>query len=163
MITMAFNTNRLAIVADIQDWSAFRLANEADVTTPDSDTSEGARFLRSVRDATLETLTGMGLFEMDSFDAHQIADDAPSIYTYTRWLQFTDLAAWTEDISELSDGSTDMEAMAGVALYIIAERLVGVIVEAVMEAEQEDTDAESNWEAEREMDDSDHESDSVAS
>jgi hypothetical protein len=45
---------------------------------------------------------------------------------------FVDLAAWQEDIEEFGP-ITDMEQGAGVALYMIAERLLTAIVEDEIE------------------------------
>jgi hypothetical protein len=135
MTSKTINTESLATL------NAYQLANMADVSSPDSLESAGAEFLAHVRNSVIESLEYAASEHPDydvldltasiRDDSHEIADGAPSTYTYTRFQQFVDLAAWQEDISELTDGSTDMEAMAGIALYIIAERLVNALLDAL--------------------------------
>ena len=61
-------------------------------------------------------------------DIAEVADSAPSVYTAARWAQFADLAAWNEDIADYGP-LDDLTASAGVALYMIAERLAAALVE----------------------------------
>jgi hypothetical protein len=113
----------------IKELTVWQLARMADVADPDALDSAGTKFLVSVRDAYMEHVEYKG----EDFDAaedigdtaHEIADGAPDVYTSTRWAEFVDLAAWNEDISELMpEAGNDLTGAAGVALYIIAERLV---------------------------------------
>lgn len=120
----------MSTIDEIRDTTPNQLARMADCDAPDSQLSPGAIFLSNVRDAFLERYDD-GSYDDDT--ACEIADDAPSIYTYTLWKQFTDLAAWQEDISDLSDPSGDMNRNASIALYMIAERLVRAL-HAEMEA-----------------------------
>jgi hypothetical protein len=75
--------------------------------------------------------------------ASSIADEAPDYRTYTCWMEFTDLAAWQEDISELGDPSAEdlTVTVASRALYIIAERLVYALI---AEAKEEDDDSDDS-------------------
>lgn len=120
--------------------TAFRLANDADCACPDELDSAGARFLLSVlrdtcyRADEIEPEGWEDLTERLDDDLHEIADSAPDVYTYTRWLEFVDLAAWQEDPTELTGNAGDnMTEMAGVCLYIIAERLARSILDQLAE------------------------------
>lgn len=108
-------------------------------TEGDPDPSPGATFLRRVEDGARELWEdrdtdadpGDWLDHADDGGAvFEIADGAPSVYTYERWREFTDLAAWQEDPSELGYGGegTSMEGLAGVCLYMIAERLAWALL-----------------------------------
>jgi hypothetical protein len=134
-------------LADIKSWTVYRLANEADAGSSDFDPDgAGARFLASVRDDVLDRVE-YATTETDADDladaiealredaVHEIADAAPDVYTFTRWSEFVDLAAWQEDISEYGDPAGDnLTRAAGVALYMIAERLAVAIFETISEA-----------------------------
>jgi hypothetical protein len=113
----------------LKELTVWQLSRMADVADPDALDSAGAKFLVHVRDAYVEHVEYQG----EDFDpsedindtAHEITDSAPNVYTSTRWAEFVDLAAWDEDISELMpEAGNDLTGAAGVALYIIAERLV---------------------------------------
>jgi hypothetical protein len=106
------------------DWELARMAN-----CQESNGEHGTRLLKHVRDAYVEHVEYKG----EDFDpsedigdtAHEIADSAPDVYTSARWAEFVDLAAWNEDVSELMpEAGNDLTGAAGVALYMIAERLV---------------------------------------
>ena len=136
-------------LAEIREWSAYWLScsDMADCGSPDSKESPGAVFLTSVRDQTCDLIdeTVTEFFAVDDFDnldddgsLHQIADSAPDIYTYQRWTEFADLAAWQEEPGEeygdeVYEGR-DMTEMAGLHLFMIADRLARNIVQAVKEA-----------------------------
>jgi hypothetical protein len=142
--------------------SPFALASLADCASPDSIESPGAKFLggvaRDVADRAQPYTTSeptpadvyrARLDELTGDDAHELADSAVPVYTYDRWLTFVDLAAWQEDISDY--GSTDdLTNAAGVALYMIAERLVRALAEELTEAL--DTDSEESEDADLEAD-----------
>lgn len=135
-----------------ESYGAYRLANDADCAGPDSQESAGAKFLSSVRDDVIEHITYAweysDLDESERYDAnrasdvaHEVADNAPDVYTYTMWAEFTDLAAWQEDPSELGTDSSDMEQSARVCLYMIAERLASAMLADLQErAEDEVTE-----------------------
>lgn len=129
-----------SIVTEVKQWSAFRLSSEADCSSPDSLTSPGAEFLDTVRVATVERLNYLSDDDLmslpDSFTdvgAHnEIADGSVPVYTHDLWATFVDVGGYREDPSDYGDGSeTNMDQLANVCLYLIAERLVGSIVESV--------------------------------
>lgn len=140
---------------DIRAWNPLHMADAAEAFDPDTiaeregeDDSPGAVFLRSVWRATLEAVEtareeGVAWSDLaehltDAF--HEIADAAPDVYTHTRWREFVDLGAYREDLSEW--GPIDPEdierAVAGVALYQMADRLARAIVEELAEQDFED-------------------------
>lgn len=144
-------------LASVSGMSAYTLADMAMTTCPDSLDSAGAEFLTAVRSDVVEQLRYLvdtAAPEDDPIDPAElaelgrqhdvlteVADGAPSIYTFQKFRQFTDLAAWQEDISDYADGETDMEKMAGIALYMIAERLVSALLDYVADFESsEDED-----------------------
>lgn len=104
--------------------------------------SPGAKFLRSVADDTAVRIAyhfadddprqydPADLADMLAEELAEVADAAPSVYTFTRWQEFTDLAAWQEDAAELGASTDDLTGAAGVALYMIAERLTLALVES---------------------------------
>ncbi len=129
------------ILDEIKSRSAFALANDADSGCPDAKDSEGGLFLTRVRDSLLEQIDyhlGIGWTLADSIeeirnDTHEIADGAPSIYTYTMWQQFVDLQAYHEDPTEYGDVE-DMQKAAAICLYIIADRLVYTLLDQIESA-----------------------------
>ena len=133
----------------IEDLTAYRLADLADVAAPDTLVSPGAAFLTGVRDHLAEALDWRADDPADAIKhvrddgIHEIADSAVPVYTHARWLTFVDLAAWSEDISELADGAVATVGLtegAGVALYIIAERLTHALLDQIVEHLDDDTD-----------------------
>ena len=123
--------------------TALQLARLAGCADPDSDTSAGADFLNSVETDTLERIIDNG-GEWDDDMAHEIADGAVPVYTYTRWQTFTDLAAWDEDASELGADTSDMTQAAAVCLYIIADRLARAIADEYEPEDDADADADAD-------------------
>jgi hypothetical protein len=100
----------------------------ADCASPDGRDTAGAVFLLRVRDVVVEEW-GNCDGEWDDDDGyHEVADDAPSIYTATRWAEFVDLAAYRED-PDLGEWPGDLTDAAGIALYQIANRLAIALVE----------------------------------
>jgi len=128
----------------IKTYSAYQLSGQdlAGCGTPDELDSPGAGFLTRVRDNVVEAVENGLLTDGDPYDVvHEIADGAPAVYTYEMWTQFLDLSAYLEDPSELlGDGIKDMDQAAGVCLYIIAERLARVLIDALIEDQDEDSD-----------------------
>ena len=132
-------------LAEIRDWTVYRLANEADAGSSDFDVDgAGARFLTSVRDDVLDRVEyatadtdaddlGSAVESLKEDAIHEIADAAPDVYNFTRWSEFVDLAAWQEDISEYGEPE-DLTGAAGFALYMIAERLAVAVLDTVIEA-----------------------------
>lgn len=125
-------------MTEIADMTTFRLANEADCTTPDNADSAGSQFLDQVRDAFLEAVEyNEGKWDADD-GAHTIADAAVPIYTRDVWTTFVDLGAYTEDPSELGADVDDMEQAAKICLYMIAERLCYRLAELLDEGDDDD-------------------------
>ena len=122
------------MIEDIEKLNAYELADMADCATPDSNRSPGAMFLTSVRDNFIEALKNG---EATEDNLHEIADNAPDVYTHPRWAEFVDLAAYNEEIEGYVSGSSTMTDRAGVALYLIAERLLTALVR---ETETEEND-----------------------
>lgn len=107
-------------------YTPFELAGMADVASPDSVTSAGAEWLALVAGRADEYSDDTEYLE--DWIA-EVADSVVPIYTHRRWLVFVDLAAYTEDTTELGVDGSDMTQAAGVALYMIAERLLAAVLE----------------------------------
>jgi hypothetical protein len=93
--------------------------------------------LKSVRDSVIEATTeydpedwNREMVEDYSGRATEIADGAPSVYTWRKWQEFTGLGAWSEDVSEYGPVE-DLDTGATLAVYIIARRLVSAIAEEI--------------------------------
>jgi hypothetical protein len=135
------------------DHSPFHLASLADCASPDSIESPGAVFLaRVARDVTDYVSDAEDADPRDALAnvsdwSHGIADSAVPVYTHERWATFVDLGAYNEDVSDYG-AMDDLTNAAGVALYMIAERLVHALAEELSEAldadaaEREDADDE---------------------
>jgi|SRR6516225_10905127 hypothetical protein len=107
--------------------SAYELARLAEVASPDSPTSPGAEWLNSVARWAEDV-------ENDD-DITEAADSVVPVYTHERWRVFVDLAAYNEDPTDLGADASDMTQAAGVALFLIAERLIQALLQ---EREEED-------------------------
>ena len=136
----------------------FCLASLADCASPDSISSPGAAFLASVARDVAEHVEsyvaegdpGYRLTELREDGSHEIADSAVPVYTHERWQVFVDLAAYNEDASELGATADDLTGAAGVALYMIAERLVHALADELSEALDEDDDEDDEEPEDRE-------------
>lgn len=119
-------------IDEMRNASAYVLADMADCGAPDSRESPGAVMLASVRDSVVEAIEH-GRVTLDDFDdrgqLHEIADGAPSVYTYTIWQTFVDLAAYQEE-SEFDVWPDDLTKAASLALYQISNRLAHALCEA---------------------------------
>lgn len=104
-----------------------QLARIAECYSPDSFTSPGARFLEEIADSVNERREDGSLVRVDA--PAEIADAAVPVYTHERWQTFVDLGAYEEDVSELGADASDLTQCAAVALYMIAERLAGALIE----------------------------------
>jgi hypothetical protein len=125
--------------------NVYTLVDLAGCGTPDSSASIGAYFLTGVRDALVDMIgwgvehNGLTVSEvaqeiLDGDGRHEIADAAPSIYTHKRWMEFVDLCAYKEDISEVAgDTEPDMNTGAEIALYMIADRLVSALCQEIID------------------------------
>lgn len=97
------------------------LARLADVADPDSPTSPGALWLTTVA-ACVDDVTTPD-------DVTETADSLVPVYTHERMAVLVDLAAYREDLADAGLTTTDdMVSMAGVALYLVAARLLSALV-----------------------------------
>ena len=132
----------------VNEWTAYRLANEADCQSPDSQESAGARFLTSIRDQIVDGWEyNDGQLDADGCDSliTETADNAPDVYTYTMWQEFVDLCAYQEDPTELGFDGSDMDQGARICLYMIAERCARAVMDAlVSEAEEASEESDDN-------------------
>ena len=116
-------------------YSIVELANMADVSLrPDGEDTAGAKFLRRVADDTVErwNYTDPDERSLDAFErdgtAQEIADGSVPVYSGQLWDTFTELGAWMEDVTEFGPIES-MDKGAHVALFMIAERLAGAVLE----------------------------------
>jgi hypothetical protein len=121
--------------------NAYELANDADVTTPDSPESYGATFLLSIQDYVLEMIETVveGQDETTGDDLRNnvwsAIDGSVPIYTYQKWMTFVDLAAWQEDASEMFGSDVvkvdeALDQLSDIALNQIADRLAYRLIES---------------------------------
>lgn len=123
-------SNNIMRATTIREMTAYELSRLADCGTPDHSESSGALFLKSIRDEVLEAFGETELDEsIDEDRVHQIADNAPDVYTHKRWQEFVDLQAYDEDVNDYLTGTENLTTIAGLALYVIAERLVTALVQ----------------------------------
>jgi hypothetical protein len=132
---------------DPREWTAYRLANEADCAGPDSPESAGAKMLESVRDAVVDAFDYND--KQVSEDAAQdivseAADQGPDIYTNTMWNEFVDLCAYREDPTELGFDGSDMDQAARICLYMISERCASAVMTALRELTDEDEETDES-------------------
>lgn len=139
-----------------RDLTTWHLADLADCGSPDRpdgigcappadlstvNPSPGAQFLRSVADDLAERIAY--IFEVGDLDpraadlgleleeeVHEVADGAVPVYTGERWAVFADLAAYNEDPDDIGGWPADLNDAAGMALYMIADRLARALVDA---------------------------------
>lgn len=112
----------------LDKFTAWGLSHLADCANPDSADSPGARFLAAVRAAVVsdwERLTEREDPDYFGTVPEVVGSCMPST-AHEVWQVFTDLAAYTEDVSGFV--LNDMSAAAGHALYRIATRLVYALV-----------------------------------
>ena len=95
----------------VKDWSAFRLSNEADISSAPPRESQGSKFLESVRDAFIERMEFqrsdaidkarpwhdnedyvLEIMDDDAVDIiHEVVDGCVPIYTVQIWEAFVGL------------------------------------------------------------------------
>jgi hypothetical protein len=113
--------------------TVWELARIAECSDPDTDSSPGADFLRHVENSVKEALAYGHEQDYDVTDedwqsstASEVADQCVPVYTHNLWVTFVDLAAYSEDVSELGMESVptdELEKLPSLALYMIGERL----------------------------------------
>ena len=126
---MTDNTQALKAVSDMP---VYYLAHLAECAEPS--TSDGISFLKSIATDFVYSMESEYGYDEDTHS--QIVNDAPDIYTHRMWVEFVDLCAYREDVSEY--GVTDSDAMARLSLCAIAERLVTALETFVEEYEDEE-------------------------
>lgn len=78
----------------------------------------------------------------DEGDLREVADLAVPIYTADVFATLVETRAYAEDVSDLKGGGEDLEQLAKIALYIVAERVATAIVAEAREvAEEHDADS----------------------
>ncbi|AXQ61124.1 OCR-like antirestriction protein [Streptomyces phage Hank144] len=118
------------IIDEIKQYGPYSLSGKAEVSQPDTHNSPGALFLISIRDAVVEAFEEYGA--VDERKHGEIADAAPSVMTHEKWQQFVDLCAYQEDLSDFGETvKQGIDATADLALFNIAHRLVGALVEEI--------------------------------
>lgn len=105
--------------ADLNVW---QLAELAECASPISADSHGGRWLADLRDDWIESTQEDDDRDRDDI-IHERVDGCIPIYNWPRWATFADLGAWQEDLDEVGGVTSDMTQNAGVALYMIGERL----------------------------------------
>ncbi|AOQ27116.1 OCR-like antirestriction protein [Streptomyces phage Brataylor] len=136
------------IIEEIKQYGPYSLASEGETLDPDDHSSPGSHFLVSVRDAVIErvewevehnelTLVEAAEAVRDGDALGEIADGAPSVYTYQLWQEFVDLGGYREDLEPHDLNVSDMDKIPGIALYHIAYRLASVLLEQIIENGEE--------------------------
>lgn len=112
--------------------NVYQLALLAEVASPDAIDSPASQWLEHVQVVARGLLSENAGLDADEFSdlITEAADESVPVYTHERWEVFVDLAAYQEDVSDFGP-IQDMEQGAGVALYLVAERLIRAIVEDV--------------------------------
>lgn len=124
------------------------LASLADVHSPDTKESPGARLLVRIQDeansvdtdALLEAVRAFD-GDLEDFGVNDLSDDlrdglsewadsCVQIYTHQCWQEFADLCLWQEDLSALGEisGEDLTRDVAMRAQYLVAERLLGILL-----------------------------------
>lgn len=137
---MRYDHDTLAAISDL---TVYELASLAD-TYADNEDAEG--FLDGIRIGVLEAADYIEaddwereMVEDYSGQAHTIADGAPSIWTMQKWTEFVGTRAYHEDpVGEFGHSGEDMDQLASVALYMIAQRLVAALVTEIHDSLLED-------------------------
>lgn len=140
---MKYDPDTIKAIAGYND---HQLANRADSYAGND---EASAFFYSIRDSVLERAEDIDAEDWDqqmvedySGQAHEIADGAPDVYTWTRWQEFAGTQAWQEDLSELGWEGGDLTEAAGIALYMIAQRLVAELAVEIQDSiTDDDTEA----------------------
>jgi hypothetical protein len=115
----------------MKERTVWELARMAECSDPDTDSSPGADFLRAIESSVDDALNTIdadsgNMDEWTMERAAEIADYCVPVYTHNLWVTFVDLAAYSEDVSDLGYMSIDVEMpekLPSLALYIIGERL----------------------------------------
>ena len=128
-----------------ENW--LQLARRVDAST---DNEAATKFYAKVRDAVLEHVEHVDAedWERELVDDYsgcrtEIADGAPSVYTYDMWETFIGCRAWewdSEACSDFAGETTSMTDQASLRLYLIADALVVSLARDIAETIDHDTD-----------------------
>jgi len=133
-------------LADIHGEPVWTLASRVDCRV---DTDAAQAFLASVRDAIVGLTDEISADDWErevvedySGSRHEIADNAPDVYTWTLWQEFIGTAAytWDDDARDLEceNAGTSMEDRARLRLYLIADALAVSIANDILESLSDD-------------------------
>lgn len=123
----------------IEELGVWSLAELADVASPDNTESPGGKWLSSIRHAAIEGHDRIGTGEEPYDIAHELADDGVPIYTHKKWSVFLDVCAYQEE-PEQGEWPSDLDKVASVALYQIAERLILAIWDGISNGDYDPDD-----------------------
>jgi hypothetical protein len=101
--------------------SVFELSRIADCGSPDSLKSPGAELLDNIRVNLIDHLENN---PESAVQVAEIAESSVTVYTHPIWLQFVDLCAYNEDISEYMALGSTMTQQAQYSLGYLAERVI---------------------------------------
>jgi hypothetical protein len=110
----------------LEGYNGNQLAYLADCASPDNATSNGARYLATVRNNAIEAIR----YNVENGEDQDVSDMMHEvvcvpIYTHDLWTTFVDLAAYNVDIE---DYEPTLENYPQVALYVIGITLAQAIV-----------------------------------
>lgn len=111
-------------IESMKELSLGELVVMAGCEYPDTRESLGALTLLSVRDDVADAVARGNWRDDPERCAHEIADGAIEVYTHQLWEQFVDLGAYNTDISDYGRDLSDMNELAGVAIYEICASLI---------------------------------------
>lgn len=129
----------MSVIKDIEEMSAYYLANLAECGSPDDGSSPGACFLIEIRDGFLEAVSDLeddeSIFDRLSYVTDhgqhwEMVQNAIDYRTHSMWGQFVDLQGYLEEL-ESEPETTDMNELAGYALYQIGNRLFYALMSEV--------------------------------
>lgn len=141
-------TDTAEIIDATINHGVYDLASLAEVKAPDTRESAGARLLVRIQDeangvderALLDCVREFS-GDLEDFGVNDLSDDlrdsmsewadsCVQIYTHQCWAEFADLCLWEEDLSDLGpvDGDDLTKTVAMRAQYIVAERLLGIML-----------------------------------
>ena len=133
-------------------WNPDRLAREAEVASPNTANSAGASYLLAIRDAAVALIDESDPNQAGDADwwhehVHGVADGVIPDDTHNRWLIFTDLCLWEEEVHVEGNVKTIhgddyvlFNALCTTALYEAAHRLAWLICTTVESDEIDEAD-----------------------
>jgi hypothetical protein len=123
-------------LVNVNLWSAYWLSSEVGCGSPDSPTSIGAVWLNGVRDNTVEHIE-------DAINEDDLPNLTEYVYetdlgvplaSFELWRVFTDLAGWSEDLTDFGQDSIkldDLDEVARIALELIGGRVRDAVAQSV--------------------------------